>query len=73
MRNVRSATIRKEKRDPGLTIRERRKKAELMRQFCRLEGSTNTAAYLTAHCWCACGRLKAEGRKKCARCLGGRG
>ncbi len=33
--NVRSATIRKGRRDPGLTPTEQRRKNELMRQFIR--------------------------------------
>lgn len=33
--NVRSATIRKEGRDPGWTPTEKRRRDQLMRQFCK--------------------------------------
>lgn len=61
---------RKSSRDPGFTPSEQRKRDQLMRQFTRLEGpSGNSEAYLSAPCWCECGRLKAVGWELCASCL----
>ena len=69
MSNVRSATIRKAKRDPGFTPTEKAQKERLMRQFVSDGPKGNSAAYRNAPCWCVCGRLKAGGGKKCVRCL----
>lgn len=41
--NVRSATIRKEGRDPGLTPTEKHRKDQLMRQFVRGDGAKGTS------------------------------
>jgi hypothetical protein len=50
---------RKSGRDPGaLTPTEQHQKNNLMKQFCRLEGSLNSEAYRNAPCWDANGRLK---------------
>ena len=51
---------------------EQRTKNRLMNQFRRTgEGpGAPSEAYRNASCWCACGRLKAEGRDSCARCIG---
>jgi hypothetical protein len=59
--------------DGGYTPTEQRIKDGLMKQFCKLpEGSQNTAAYTSAECWCACGRLKdQEHGDKCRRCANG--
>lgn len=61
---------RKGRYDGGLTGTERHIKNGLMRQFMRTgegEGG-NSEAYRNSPVWCACGRLKAEGKDTCARC-----
>ena len=60
---------RKGRYDGSYTGTEQRKKDHLMRQFMRTgEGpGAPSEAYRNASCWCACGRLKAEG-DLCAKC-----
>lgn len=41
-----------------LTPTEQHIKNNLMKQFCRMEGSTNSEAYRNASCWDETGRLK---------------
>lgn len=57
---------------PHWTPTEARQREQLLKQFCRLEGRAgNSAAYLSAACWCpACkGRgLLADGLDTCERC-----
>jgi hypothetical protein len=57
--------------DGSFTPTEQRKKNKLMRQFMRTGegGGGNSDAYRNASCWCACGRLKADGRDACSRCI----
>lgn len=55
--------------DGSYTPTEQRLKDSLMKQFCRDEGPPPSSAYLNAPCWCECGRLKAEGKEQCQRCL----
>lgn len=61
---------RKGRYDGGYTGTEQRIKDQLMRQFMRTgEGpGAPSSAYRDAPCWCACGRLKAEGKDECVRC-----
>lgn len=62
---------RKGRYDGGWTGSERRIRDQLMRQFMKTgEGpGGNGDAYRNAPCWCACGRLKADGDDVfCARC-----
>lgn len=61
---------RKGRYDGSYTPTERRTKDRLMKQFCRDEGPPPSQAYLDSPCWCECGRLKAEGKEQCARCIG---
>ncbi len=50
---------RKHKNDgPTLTPTEAHIKSNLMKQFCHLEGGTNSEAYRAASCWDENGRLK---------------
>lgn len=67
-RHIGSFEKRMGRYDGSYTPTEKRIKDELMKQFCHLEGSTESAAYRNAECWCACGRLRAENSDKCARC-----
>lgn len=65
-----SNAARKGRYDGSYTPTEQRTKDRLMKQFCRDEGPPPSQAYLDSPCWCACGRLKAEGKEQCARCIG---
>lgn len=52
-----AASMRKGRYDGSWTPSEQRKRDQLMKQFCSLEGvNGNTAAYRNSACWCACGR-----------------
>lgn len=56
--NTKSAHARKGRDDKGFTPTEQRKRDQLMKQFCKLEGvNGNTAAYVNSAVWCHCGRL----------------
>lgn len=51
------------------TPSEQRLKNQLMRQFIKGDGPKgNSAAYLAAPCWCACGRLMVEELGMCRKC-----
>lgn len=65
-----SRSQRKAARDgPSWTGTEARQRDQLMKQFCKLEGPAgNSEAYISAPCWCDCGRLVIRDGK-CARCL----
>ncbi len=65
---------RKHKLDgPTLTGSEGALRDRLMKQFCQLEGSTNSEAYRNSSCWCAgpCGgaHLRSDNSPFCSRCL----
>lgn len=67
-----SNAARKGRYDGSFTGTEQRIKNELMRQFMRTGeggGMGNSQAYRNAPCWCECGRLKAEGKNFCAKCI----
>jgi hypothetical protein len=67
--STKSLSQRKGRYDSGWTPTETVIRNGLMRQFMKNpEGTTNSAAYREAECWCACGRLRAENSDKCARC-----
>ena len=69
--NGKSNEARKGRYDGSYSGTEQRKKEKLMNQFRRTgEGpGAQSEAYRNAPCWCACGRLKYEGRAECLRCL----
>lgn len=64
-----SNAARKGRYDGGYTGTEQRLKDRLMQQFRRTgEGpGAPSDAYRNASCWCACGRLRADG-PLCSRC-----
>lgn len=69
-----STAQRKSGRDPGLTPTEQHRKAQLMRQFLRLDGPKgSTEEYRNSPVWCACGRgMNRRGKRgdtlPCAKC-----
>lgn len=66
-----SNAARKGRYDGSYTGTEQRLKNRLMQQFRKTgEGpGGNSEAYRNASCWCACGKLKADGYDECQRCL----